>query len=122
MIPAFVVIGAMVGAPLRYVVDRAFHARDLNFPWGTFVVNAVGSGVLGGLVAAAGNLSDPFMALVGAGFCGALTTYSTFAFETLCLLERRQYRGAVAHVLGGAVLAVAAAILGYVLVDVVVAL
>ena len=82
----FVLLGAAVGAPLRYLTDRAVQARhDSVFPWGTLTVNVVGSLLLGFLTAVP---ADPAVAaLVGTGFCGALTTYSTFSFETLRLVQ-----------------------------------
>ncbi|MYV55204.1 CrcB family protein [Streptomyces sp. SID3212] len=83
-----VIVGAMVGAPLRYLTDRTVQARWTGrevFPWGTFTVNAGGSLVLG-LVSGAAVSSGTF-ALIGTGFCGALTTYSTFSYETLRLVE-----------------------------------
>jgi fluoride exporter len=49
----WVAVGAAVGAPLRFVIDRAVQARHhTRFPWGTFTVNMIGSFVLGGLAAA----------------------------------------------------------------------
>ncbi|MFD9793214.1 fluoride efflux transporter FluC [Streptomyces sp. NPDC059070] len=82
-----VVVGAAVGAPLRYLTDRAVQVRhDSVFPWGTFVVNAVASLVLGVLTGAAA--SSQTYALLGTGLCGALSTYSTFSYETLRLAER----------------------------------
>lgn len=85
-----VVVGAAVGAPLRYLTDRAVQSRhDSLFPWGTFIVNVVGSLILGVLAggAAAGAVPGSAIALLGTGLCGALTTYSTLGYETLRLAE-----------------------------------
>ena len=93
-----VLAGAAVGAPLRYLTDRAVQARhDSVFPWGTFTVNAVGSFVLGLLT---GVSSAQAQLLLGAGLCGALTTYSTFSYETLKLYESGARRYAAANVAG----------------------
>ena len=79
-----VAFGAAVGAPLRYLVDRLLQGRhDSPFPWGTFCVNVGGSALLGFLVALP--VSAGLQTLLGTGFCGALTTYSTFGFETVTL-------------------------------------
>ncbi len=86
-----VVLGAAVGAPLRYLTDRLVQARhDSVFPWGTFIVNVTGSALLGFLVALPGAHFAPETVL-GAAFCGAFTTYSTFGYETVRLIEDRAY-------------------------------
>ncbi len=87
---ALVVLGGAIGAPLRYLTDLLVQSRhDSVYPWGTFTVNVFGSALLGlvaGGVAVAG--TPPWvLALVGTGFCGALTTFSTFGFETVRLIE-----------------------------------
>jgi fluoride exporter len=112
----WVALGAAVGAPLRYLVDRAVQARHRRgFPWGTFAVNVVGSFVLGLVTATAGALGPAWGAVVGTGFCGALTTYSTFGYETVALLERGARGSAVGNVVGSIVAGVAAAASGYLL-------
>ncbi|KAA9154325.1 fluoride efflux transporter CrcB [Amycolatopsis acidicola] len=113
-----VVVGALVGAPLRYVTDRLVQARhDTPFPWGTFVVNVCGSFVLGGLGGAGTALPASILALAGTGFCGALTTFSTFSFETLRLAEQRAYFYATLNVLVSVVAGLGAALLGYTVVS-----
>ena len=85
-----VVAGAMIGAPLRYLTDRTVQTRhDSVFPWGTFAVNVTGCLVLGLLTGAvtAGAAGSHLQLFLGTGLCGALTTYSTFSYETLRLTE-----------------------------------
>ncbi|MFI6849032.1 fluoride efflux transporter CrcB [Kitasatospora sp. NBC_00085] len=110
-----VLAGAVVGAPLRYLTDRAVQSRhDSVFPWGTFAVNAVGCLVLGlvtGAVAA-GAASSQVQLLLGTGFCGALTTYSTFSYETLRLAESGAGRYAVANAAGSVAVGLAAVYAG----------
>ncbi|MDV6288838.1 fluoride efflux transporter CrcB [Streptomyces sp. UP1A-1] len=115
-----VMAGAMVGAPLRYLTDRAVQARHGTvFPWGTFTVNVVGCLVLGTLAGAAthGAASASVQLLVGTGLCGALTTYSTFSYETLRLAENGARLLAAANVLAGVVASLGAAFLGTALAD-----
>ena len=96
-----VVLGAAVGAPLRYLIDRFVQVRHRSlFPWGTFTVNVAGSFLLGLLAAGLrhGGVSSGTIALLGTGFCGALTTYSTFGYETVRLLRPPARRYAAANV------------------------
>lgn len=85
-----VIAGAVVGAPLRYLTDRAVQARHGSvFPWGTFVVNlaaCVGLGFLTG-AATATTVPSAVQHLIGPGLCATLSTYSTFSFETVRLAE-----------------------------------
>ncbi|MFI5614027.1 fluoride efflux transporter CrcB [Amycolatopsis sp. NPDC051903] len=109
-----VIAGAVVGAPLRYLTDRFVQARHGSpFPWGTFVVNLTGCLILGGLAGAGSALPTAVSLLAGTGFCGALTTYSTFGYETVRLFERRAYWPAVANVVLSVVAGVGAAAIGY---------
>jgi fluoride exporter len=112
----FVVVGAAVGAPARYLADRAVQSRhDSVFPWGTLLVNVVGSFVLGlvAAAAAAGSVGSGVVAGVGTGFCGALTTYSTFSYETLRLAEERAHAEAALNVVVSIAAGVVAAALGW---------
>ncbi|MCM9080428.1 MULTISPECIES: fluoride efflux transporter CrcB [Streptomyces] len=116
-----VVAGAAVGAPLRYLLDRAVQGRlagpdgpDSLFPWGTFVVNATACLVLGSLAGAtlAGAASSRLQLLLGTGLCGALSTYSTFSYETLRLAERGRGFLAAANVVMSVLVGLGAVHLG----------
>jgi CrcB protein len=87
------------------------------FPWGTFVINASGSfalGVLTGLGLYHAFPKTPRV-ILGAGFCGAYTTFSTFTFETIRLVEEGATWEAFANTLTTLVVCGAAAALGLVL-------
>ena len=116
MTVVLVFVGAIIGAPLRYLTDRAVQSRhDSVFPWGTMTVNLVGCLVLGFLAGVGTSLPSGVAALVGTGFCGALTTYSTFSFETLRLVEQKVYLYAVMNVLISLMAGLGAVFLGYAL-------
>jgi fluoride exporter len=113
-----VLAGGMIGAPARYLVDRAIQARhDSVFPWGTLVVNMAGCAVIGFLLGAQRHLGLPPTAfgLLGTGLCGGLTTFSTFSYETLRLLEDGAVGEAGLNVIGSLVAGVLLAWLGYLL-------
>lgn len=107
--------GALVGAPSRYLLDGAVNRRtDSELPWGTFLINVTGSlllGLLTGLVLAH-HLGSVTQALVGTGFCGAYTTFSTFTYETLRLIEEGELRQAALNVTASVVIGLAAASVG----------
>ncbi|MCB0908217.1 MAG: fluoride efflux transporter CrcB [Nocardioidaceae bacterium] len=97
-----VLLGGAVGAPLRYLTDQAVNARHASvFPFGTLTVNAAGSLALG-LIAGLASVHDVpawVLTLVGTGLCGALTTFSTFGYETVRLLEDGSFMEAALNVL-----------------------
>jgi CrcB protein len=114
MTPLLVMLGAAIGAPLRYLVDRFVQQRhDSVFPWGTCAVNIAGSAVLGGLTGASAALPGGVSAFLGAGFCGAFTTYSTFGYETVRLAQQRARFLAVANVVVSVAAGLGAAVLGH---------
>jgi CrcB protein len=93
---------AAVGACARYLLDGLVQSRTGGaFPWGTCVINVSGSFVLGLLTGL--TLSHAFPTdvrlVLGTGFCGAYTTFSTFTFETLRLVEEGRARAAARNVL-----------------------
>ena len=109
-----VALGAAVGAPLRYLVDRLIQVRiGSRFPWGTLAVNVGGSLLLGFLVGLP--VGAKVAALLGTGFCGALTTYSTFGWETVTLAAEGARRHAVLNVAVSVVAGLTAAGLGMLL-------
>ena len=114
MPPLLVVVGALAGAPLRLLVLRLAARSGRDPAWGTLSVNVVGSLVLGAVLGAA---SAPgwVVALVGTGFCGTLTTFSTFGGDVLRMVEQRQLARGLTYVAASAVLGVGAAALGYLL-------
>jgi fluoride exporter len=99
------------GAVARFTVDRAVARRTIGpFPFGTLVVNLTGAVLLGFFGALA--LSPHTALIVGTGFVGAYTTFSTWMFETHRLAEERQFWPAAANIVVSVVLGVAAAALG----------
>jgi len=113
-----VAIAGALGAPARYLVERAVSMRTgRRFPWGTFVVNATGSFALGFITGLAlyHGLSTAPKAVVGTGFVGAYTTFSTYAYETVDVGARTTARLASAYAIGSIVVGVAAATVGLVL-------
>lgn len=117
MTAMWVAVGAAAGAPLRYLVDRELRAwLGERFPWGILLCNLAGSLVLGVLAGVA--VDSEWNALVGTGFCGTLTTYSTFGYDTVRLAqrgrdgERGQSVRAWLNIIGSIILGVGAAIAG----------
>lgn len=113
MTPVLVVLGALVGAPLRIFAERlAASRRGTGSVAGTAVVNIAGSALLGFLL----GLSDVpgwVLALVGTGFCGTLTTFSTLGVEVVRLGEQGRRTQAVGYLTGTLVLGIGAAAAAY---------
>ena len=115
------VAAAAVGAPSRYLLD-GFVQRyaDRAFPAGTFAVNVLGSFVLGLLTGLATHhhLGATAKTVLGTGFCGAFTTFSTFTYETVRLAEEGDVRDAWRNVAlslsaGGAAAALGMALMAW---------
>lgn len=109
-------VGAILGANARWIISR-YAARVLGpiFPYGTLVINVSGSFVVGFFMIWATErvLLDPrWRLLIVVGFCGAFTTFSSFAFETMAYFEQGQWLLMTANLLSNNLLCLAAALSG----------
>ena len=112
-------IGGFAGAISRYLVDGFVTDRTAGaFPWGTFVVNATGSFVLGLLFAMTTEraiLPADIRGPVMIGFIGAYTTFSTYMLESWGLVESGSYAPAFANLAGSVLVGLIAVALGLVI-------
>jgi fluoride exporter len=109
-------IGAIVGANARYLISR-FAAKELGpvFPYGTLFINVTGSMIVGFFMIWASErvLIDPrWRLLVVVGFCGAFTTFSSYAFETMAYFEQGQWLLFCTNVLSNNLLCLLGALAG----------
>ena len=115
----WVSIGAVAGANARYWGGLALlRLLGSTLPWATLCINVSGSLVLGVLVGAAArrpDLSEAWVLLVGVGFCGAYTTFSTFSVELLGQAQSRAAGSMAAYVALSVGLGLLAAAAGYAL-------
>lgn len=108
-------LAGSAGAVARFVLDGMIRSRRTSeFPWATIIVNVTGSLILGfiaGLVLFHG-APGSVQTIVGVGFCGGYTTFSTASFETVRLIQRQRYRAAAANAFGTLALTVLAGAAG----------
>ncbi|MEJ2216277.1 MAG: fluoride efflux transporter CrcB [Gemmatimonadota bacterium] len=115
MVLLYIALGGAVGAVARYGVGGWVQARaGFGFPWGTLVVNVLGALLIGFALRylEAVRLSAEARAFVIIGLLGAFTTFSTFSYETVALLEDGEWLRAGAYALGSLVLGLAAVVVG----------
>lgn len=107
--------GGSLGAALRYGISLLFQKKKRNFPLHTFVVNVIGSLLLGILARAfiVGHISSFVWAFWGIGFCGAFTTFSTFSYEVVVLVEKKQVRKALLYIISSIIVSFFFAAIGY---------
>jgi fluoride exporter len=108
-------LAAALGAACRYLLDQVVqHQHDQTFPWGTFVINISGSlllGVITGLSIHHGLPKVP-TTVIGVGFAGGYTTWSTYIWESIALAETGALLAASANLIGSLVVGFAAAAAG----------
>ena len=92
-------IGAAFGAPIRFWVDNKFRPQ-FKFPLGIFIVNIAGSFLIG--------LYANHMNYFVVGFCGALTTWSTFVVDVFLGIQNRSYKSSLTNLFGSLILGVLA--------------
>jgi CrcB protein len=110
--PLLVVLGAAVGAPLRLLASRLAGRGGRDPALGTLVVNVAGSVLLGLLLGLAA-VPPAVVALVGTGFCGTLTTFSTLGADVVRLRAERSLGRSLAYVIATLVLGLGAAAAGF---------
>ena len=115
MMAFWVALAGSGGAVARFVLDGAIrHRRSADFPWATMLINITGSlllGVIVGLVLFHGAPGE-LQTIVGVGFCGGFTTFSTASVETIRLIQRRRYWAGAFNSIGTLLITVAAAAAG----------
>ena len=111
-----VAFGGAIGSVARYFVGIASgKVFGLGFPWGTLIINVVGSfliGVLAELLALKWDLPQAARVFLIVGVCGGFTTFSTFSLEAAVLMERGQLWPAASYIAGSVVLSIAALFAG----------
>jgi len=109
-------LGAMVGANARYLLSRyAVKLLGPVFPYGTLIINIVGSLIVGFFLAWTSEraLVDPrWRLLIVVGFCGSFTTFSSYAFESMAYFEQGQWSLMAANILSNNVLCLVAVMAG----------
>lgn len=111
---ALVAVGGAVGALARFGMAGWVQSRAGAFPWGTLAVNVLGSFLLGFLLRYLQDVAVPpeWRLALTVGLLGAFTTFSTFSYEVVALVQTGDWQRAGAYVVGSVALAVVAVFAG----------
>lgn len=114
MIVPLIFLAGGIGSLLRFIIDGLIRSvLGRRFPWGTLAINIAGSFLLGYITALATHYNNSDLRLVmGVGFCGGFTTFSTAIFEAVRLLQSKRYVTGLLQVLANTSLAVLVATIG----------
>jgi CrcB protein len=114
-----IAVGAAAGGVSRYYLASAIQQRmGASFPWGTLAINITGSLLLGFLIRyamATPAISPEVRAMLTVGFCGGYTTFSSYSYETMVLIEDGEIGRAAMYSLGSVILALVATFAGFML-------
>jgi CrcB protein len=114
-----VFIGGGFGSVLRFIISKYLNNVESGIPYGTFLVNIVGSlliGIILGLAAKNNTLSQSQTLLLATGFCGGFTTFSTFAYENHIFLKSGDFTSFAVYTIASFVIGFSAIFLGLFLV------
>lgn len=110
-------LGSFCGGALRYYISTLMKsACSQGFPWGTLSVNLVGClliGLLLGIFSRCGVQSNSWSLLLTVGLCGGFTTFSTFANESLQMLQSGNTLNLIIYILASVIVGIALVALGY---------
>jgi fluoride exporter len=113
----YVAVGSAIGGVARYLLGGAVQRIfDTTFPAGTLLVNVTGSFLLGAIIRYAldtPSLTPEVRAFLTIGFCGGYTTFSTFSYEAMALLEDGEWVRAGAYITASVVLSLVGTWLGF---------
>ena len=108
--------GGGIGSVLRYIIGKWLNTAENAIPYGTFLVNILGSLIIGivlGYAAKVANTSNTYVFLLATGFCGGFTTFSAFANENHILLRNGDYFSFLIYAFGSIILGLLAVFAGF---------
>lgn len=122
MLRAFLLVGlgGAAGSMARYAINLLIRQKPMGFPWATFAVNLAGCfliGLLIGFVHKQQTTSNDLLLILGTGFCGGFTTFSTFAYENANLFSKQYSTTAIVYALLSLVLGIALCRAGFLAVE-----